>query len=145
MAVHQRATGIARLSHLTLAVEDVEESLTWFTEMLGFEKRADEVFEGESGQEGRWVTVAAPGDDLEIALIVPDPKLCEAAAWGALEATRGTDHWWTFSTDDCRETVATLEAKGVTVTLEPVDLPWGVQAMIADPCGNEFTLMEMTV
>lgn len=142
MAIHQRATGIGRLSHVTLAVDDLDVATAWFVEKLGFEKRSDEEFEGASGKKGRWVTVAAPDDDLEIALLVPDKEMCDSAAVGALEASRGTDKWWTFSTDDCRETIAKLQSAGVTITQDPVDLPWGVQAMIADPSGNEFSIME---
>ena len=47
-----------------------------------------------------------------------------------------------LSTADCRATVAELESRGVTVTEEPEELPWGVSAMIADPYGNEFNVMQ---
>ena len=144
MATEQQPVSIEQLSHVTLVVGDQEEALAWFTDVLGFEKRADEPFEVPSGESGRWLTVAPADDDVEISLISPDADLYDEENLADLNKKLGTDTRWTFRTDDCRETVEALRERGATITGDPVEYPWGISAMIADPFGNEFNLMEMS-
>lgn len=135
--------GIESISHVTLVVPDQAEALEWYTETFGFEVRADEPFETPEGAEGRWITVGVPGQDgLEITLLSPDPALYPPEAVESYESWIGRLPPLVLSTGDCRETVAELESRGVTVTEEPVEYPWGTSAMIADPWGNEFNVME---
>lgn len=135
--------GIQALSHVTIVVPDQAEALEWYTETFGFEVRADEPFETPDGSAGRWVTVGVRGQaDVEIALIDPDPELYPPAVVERYEAWIGGIPPLVFATEDCRDTVEELEARGVTITEEPVDLPWGTSAMVADPYGNEFNVME---
>lgn len=143
MALDQRSTGIDRLTVVTLVVDDQAAALEWYTDVLGFEKRADDPYEVPGGGEGRWITVAAPNDDLQISLVTADPDGYDPDDVADLEAMRGRDQGWTFTTTDCRGTVATLSERGVEITREPETYPWGVQAMFADPDGNEFGLIEL--
>lgn len=137
------STGIEAVSHVTVVVPDQAEALEWYTETLGFEVRADEAFETPEGATGRWITVGVPGQaDLEIALVDPDPELYPPETVEAFESRIGTLPPLVLSTADCRATVAELESRGVTVTEEPEELPWGVSAMVADPYGNEFNVMQ---
>lgn len=137
------STGIQSLSHVTLVVPDQDEALAWYTETFGFEVRADEAFETPDGSTGRWVTIGVPGQpDVEIALVDPDPALYPPDAVAQHESWLGNLPPLVLTTDDCRATVAELERRGVTVTEAPTDLPWGVSAMVADPYGNEYNVMQ---
>lgn len=44
--------------------------------------------------------------------------------------------------DDCRETHRDLAAKGVEFIQDPVDRPYGVEALIRDNSGNWLVLVE---
>lgn len=50
--------------------------------------------------------------------------------------TRGSLHAVGLATDDCRRTHQELLAKGVTFIQEPVDRPYGVEAILRDNSGN---------
>jgi len=140
MSTTTAAVGIESLSMLTLVVDDFEEALRFYVETLGFEKRSDEPYEFEGG-EGRWVTVGLPGDGVDIAFARPDEEFYDEDTRDALSAMQG-QLWWIFETADCEESVEALEAAGVEITQEPTEYPWGVEAMFADPFGNEFSLFE---
>jgi predicted enzyme related to lactoylglutathione lyase len=50
--------------------------------------------------------------------------------------------WLTcFSVDDTDQAVATIQAKGGTVTMPPMDTPFGRFAVVADPWGAPFEVM----
>jgi predicted enzyme related to lactoylglutathione lyase len=54
-------------------------------------------------------------------------------------------HWMTyFSVDDAEAAVAKVKAAGGTVYVEPVDIPLGRFAMVSDPWGAGFSLVELT-
>ena len=43
-----------------------------------------------------------------------------------------------FTTDDCRETIEQFRERGVEITEEPSERPYGIDAGIRDPSGNEI-------
>ena len=45
-----------------------------------------------------------------------------------------------FHCQDEEETCRTLKKKGVKITMEPSDMPWGKFAAFSEPDGNEFVL-----
>lgn len=119
-----------RLSKVTILVKDQDAALSWYTEKLGFEKRADEAF----GPGMRWVTVAAPDDaDLEIVLLKAEP---------AREAQVGQGTTWVLETNDCRGDYERLRGRGVEFTSAPSEMPWGVSAVFRDLYGNSFNLVQ---
>ncbi|MEM7322222.1 MAG: VOC family protein [Actinomycetota bacterium] len=53
-------------------------------------------------------------------------------------------HWsLAFSVDDCDACVATARAEGGTIIVEPMDIPVGRQAVIADPQGAVFSVIAL--
>ena len=46
------------------------------------------------------------------------------------------------NSDDCRAQVGDLKNKGVKITLEPEEQPWGVKAVFEDLYGNSHVLLE---
>ena len=121
---------ITQLASVSLAVEDYDEAIQWFTEKLGLELRMD----GSMGGDYRFITVGVRGqDDVSIVLHKPNegtPK------------TPSSIHGLHFHTDDCRQEVERLRQHGVTITLEPDVQPWGVQAVFEDLYGNTHVLVE---
>jgi predicted enzyme related to lactoylglutathione lyase len=119
---------IGKATHVALVVRDQDEALAFYVGKLGFEKRQD------YGQKGRprWLTVAPPGSQLELALVrgsyVVDPRAQEGCQF-------------TLATPDCRAEVARLNANGVAVT-DAAATPHGILAKFQDPDGNRFNLVQ---
>lgn len=44
--------------------------------------------------------------------------------------------------DDLKAAITAVERHGGTVLMEPVDNGWVVKALVADPAGNELTLIQ---
>ncbi|MFC7202340.1 VOC family protein [Haloferax namakaokahaiae] len=128
---------ISDLTHVTVLVEDADEAIEWYTDKLGFELRDDEAY--EPGM--RWVTVAPEGGDVEIALQQPTDEFGEAQA-AEMRDRIGKATPTVLAVDDCRATVAELRDRGVEITLEPEEMPWGTHANIVDLYGNPYNLLE---
>lgn len=130
---------MAKLTHVILTVADQDEAFRWYTEKLGFEKRADESYERY-----RWLTVA-PKDqkEVEIVLLKPfkklSPEQTDKLLWQFGGPLRGS---CVFSTDDCRKMYETLRSRGVEFITSPQETPQGLQTVFVDPYGNMFTLLE---
>lgn len=118
--------GVDRVAILTIAVRDQEEALKWFTEKLDFEKRLDIVAPGI-----RWLTIA-PREQREVEFVL--------ASW--LSNFVGRNAPCVVETQDCHETFAMLEERGVTFTQAPKDKPYGVEAVFEDLYGNSYALVE---
>jgi catechol 2,3-dioxygenase-like lactoylglutathione lyase family enzyme len=123
-------------SHFCLFVADQDEALAFYTEKLGMELRSD-VPLGDM----RWLTVGAPGSDLEIVLIDADVRPDIAADVRDLMA-RGGMNAMIFQVADCRATYAELSAKGVEFTGEPEDRFYGTDVGFRDPFGNPFRMTQ---
>jgi catechol 2,3-dioxygenase-like lactoylglutathione lyase family enzyme len=78
--------GIDKVVTVTIAVKDQDEALQWFTEKLGFEKRADMATPGL-----RWLTVA-PKKQTEVEFLL--------AAWFPEHV--GKNATCVVATQDCR-------------------------------------------
>lgn len=126
------------VTHVTVLVEDLDEALEWYTEVFGFENRADEEF----APGARWVTVAPPGAHTEVVLQEPTPSVHGEARAEEMRALIGSGTITVLATDDCRATVEALRDRGVTVTTEPEEVPWGVHANVVDLYGNPYNLVE---
>ncbi len=130
---------ITKLARVTILVRDYDEALRFYTEQLGFDKRADVTF--APGM--RWLTVApAQQHDMELVLQVP-----VASFHGAEQAQRMTERigqqtTWVFQTDDCQAEYATLSGRGVIFTQSPKAEPYGVEAIFQDLYGNSYSLLE---
>lgn len=130
---------ITRLARVTILVRDQDEALRFYTEKLGLEKRADEVF----GPGVRWLTVT-PRDqeELEIVLLKPEALLHGEALAKKLLKRVGQGTTWVFYTDDCRKTFEALSSRGVKFLSSPTEQPYGVEALFKDLYGNVFSLLE---
>lgn len=119
---------IDRVSTVTIAVENQDEALRWFTETLGFEKRTDLSAPGM-----RWLTVAPRAQrELEFVLASWFPDLV------------GKNAPYVLETRDCRSTYESLLNRRVKFSQPPTDKPYGVEAVFEDLYGNSYALIERT-
>ena len=125
------------LNHCFLTVHDQDVALAFYTEVLGLELRSDVPFDGM-----RWLTVGpASQPDLHIGLLMPGaPWSPPEEVRAALDITaKGLMPGVIFLTPDVDALFAELSGKGVEVTQEPIDQPYGVRDCgFRDPSGNHL-------
>ncbi len=127
---------IERLTHVTVLVKDYDEALDFYTKKLGFKVVEDARTPGGD----RWLTVAPPGDSIQIVLQKPGPaEFGERAREMLGRVGQGTN--WVFKVDDCKRTCDELAKKGVKIASPPQDFGFAVEAVFQDLYGNAFTLM----
>src|SRR2546430_11206059 len=105
-------------------VEDQNRSLEFFTHKLGFTLRR----KIPMGPEVHWIEVSPPGAQSSLVLY---PKSM-MTNWTEMKPSL------VFHCDDVTGTCQRLEAAGVTIKMQPTQLPWGTFATFLDPDGNEF-------
>jgi catechol 2,3-dioxygenase-like lactoylglutathione lyase family enzyme len=130
------------ISRTTTYVLDQDQALDFYVNTLGLEV-ADDIDLGFM----RWLTVRVPGDAVrEILLERPGPpSMDEATAEQVRElVARGAVAGALFlTTDDAAAAFATLRERGVDVTDEPSEKPYGIDFGIRDPFGNAIRVGQM--
>ncbi|MEW2418707.1 VOC family protein [Streptomyces sp. NPDC046866] len=124
------------LSQCFIAVDDHDEAIAFYRDVLGLEVRGDVGFEGM-----RWVTVGSPAQpDVDIVLEPPlaDPNASPADRQAMAELmAKGLLRGVIFRTPDCDATFERISAAGAEVLQEPMDQPYGVRdCAFRDPAGN---------
>ncbi|WP_194916313.1 VOC family protein [Catenulispora rubra] len=124
MSASRSHTTITDIGTVGIPVSDQDKALEFFTGALGFDKRLDL----RAGENFRWVTVAAPGAAVSVALI-------------AGEAV-GQDTGIRFMVPDAEAEHTAMRERGIEVG-ELLRWP-GVPPMyeFADPDGNRFEIVE---
>jgi catechol 2,3-dioxygenase-like lactoylglutathione lyase family enzyme len=130
---------INKVSHVALLVRDQQEALEWYTDKLGFEVRSNEPF--PNNPEIQWITITPPGQtELEVILQPPE--------WGPEGEPEdranliGKAPGFVLETTDCRKDYKELTAKGVDFIDPPMEMPWGVSALLVDLYGYVHNLVE---
>ena len=133
---------INKLSVATIWVKDQNEALSFYTEKLGFEIRAD-----FTNGDYRWLTVGLkdqPDIEFQLASLKPSHALSEEEAQHLTklveEGKLGIGPW---KTDDCQKTYEAFNAKGVEFIQPPTDRPYGIiEAIFKDNSGNIMVLAQ---
>jgi catechol 2,3-dioxygenase-like lactoylglutathione lyase family enzyme len=124
-------------------VLDQDEALAFYVDKLGLEVGTDQ----DLGFM-RWLTVRAPGEtDREILLERPGaPSLDDATAEQvrALLTKGAAGGHLFFTADDARATHQQLVERGVEITDEPTERPYGIDFGLRDPFGNHIRIAQMT-
>jgi catechol 2,3-dioxygenase-like lactoylglutathione lyase family enzyme len=131
---------ITNVSLISVWVKDLDESLAFYTDVLGFETGDDIML----GPDFRWVTVSHPNQpELHLHLTTPSKPLSDdlIAAMQRAQAEGGLPGVG-LHVDDCRKTYDDLVAKGVEFLQEPQDRPYGVEALMRDNSGNWMVLVQ---
>ncbi|WP_341719471.1 VOC family protein [Micromonospora sp. FIMYZ51] len=130
------------ISRSQIYVLDQDEALDFYIGKLGLELNTDQ----DLGFM-RWLTVNVPGDPKrEILLEKPSPpNLDPATAEQVRELlTKGAAGGFLFmTTDNAQKTYEDLVAKGVDITDEPMERPYGIDFGIRDPFGNRIRIGQM--
>jgi uncharacterized glyoxalase superfamily protein PhnB len=122
-------------------VLDQDQALEFYVGKLGLEVKQDLPLGFM-----RWLTVGVPGDtNREILLELPGPPAMDEATAKTvreLVSKGATGFTVGFTTDDCQKTYATLLAKGVEFTQEPVERFYGIDMGLRDPFGNHIRISQ---
>jgi predicted enzyme related to lactoylglutathione lyase len=118
-------------------VDDQEKALRFYTDVLGFAKKAD-----FSQGPFRWLTVASPeepdGTELQLALNNnPAAKAYQQALFQQGQPAA------MFYTDDVKGDHKRIKARGAVFTMPPTDVPFSTIAMLNDTCGNLIQLTQL--
>ncbi len=118
-------------------VDDQDKALRFYTEVLGFAKKAD-----FSNGPYRWLTVGSPdepdGTQLQLALN-NNPA---AKAYQQTLFQQGQPAAMLF-TDDVRGDYERIKARGATFTMPPTDVTASTIAVLKDTCGNLIQLTQL--
>ena len=118
-------------------VGDQEKALHFYTEVLGFTKKAD-----FSNGPYRWLTVASPedpdGTELQLALNSnPAAKAYQQAIFQQSQPAA------MFFTDDVQADYERMKAQGAEFTMPPKDVTGSKIAMLNDSCGNLIQVTQL--
>lgn len=121
------------LNAMFISVHDPDEALGFYRDALGLEVRLDVSNEGF-----RWITVGAPGQDVNIVLSQPHGGRSQEDGDALLSLVlKGSLQAAIFSADDLDATFERVRASGAEVLQEPASQPWGVRdCAFRDPSGN---------
>jgi catechol 2,3-dioxygenase-like lactoylglutathione lyase family enzyme len=127
--MQQTSTHIKEVGRVIIPVSDQDKALEFYTETLGFEKRADIPF----GEDDRWLEVAPAGSGAAIAIMPPRPG----------ETPHNDQACIVFTTDDLDADHAALKERGVVVE-DPMGGEGPVPRMFffRDPDGNMLLEVE---
>ena len=131
---------ITNVALVSVWVKDIDESLAFYTDVLGFEKQDDL----QLGPDFRWCTVTHPAQpELSLHLTTPSRPLSDDLI-GAMRRAQddGGLPGVGLHVDDCRKTYEELLAKGVEFLQPPQERPYGIEALMRDNSGNWMVLVE---
>ncbi|CDP86984.1 MULTISPECIES: VOC family protein [Mycolicibacterium] len=125
-----------------LPLDDPEESLAFYRDVLGFEVRLD-----VGKDKMRWITVGPPNQpDTSVVLYPPSatPGLTDDERRTVAEMmAKGTFGTLLLATKDLDSTFEKVQAGDVEVVQEPTEQPYGVRdCALRDPAGNMVRIQE---
>jgi predicted enzyme related to lactoylglutathione lyase len=118
-------------------VDDQEKALRFYTEVLGFKKKAD-----FSNGPYRWLTVVSAedpdGTELQLALnLNPAAKAYQQALFEQKQPAA------MFFTEDLQADYDRMKAQGAEFTMPPTDVTASKIAMVNDTCGNLLQITQL--
>lgn len=126
-----------RLQHAALIVDDYDEAIVFFVEVLGFELVEDRPSRTNDGRPKRWVTVRPPGAETGLLLARADGPDQEAMVGAQFAGRVGMF----LRVDDFDATHQRMRDRGVRFVTEPKDEPFGRFAVFLDVAGNRWDLL----
>jgi len=118
-------------------VDDQEKALRFYTDVLGFAKKAD-----FSNGPYRWLTVASPEepDGTELQLALNDNPAAKAYQQAMFQ--QGQPAIMLF-TEAVKGDYERIKARGAEFTMPPTDVPGSTIARLNDSCGNVIQLTQL--
>ncbi len=125
-----------RIKLFVLLVHDQQGAFDFYTEKLGFKVHTDAAF----GEGNRWLTICLPEQpELEIALSPAINDDTKSRVGNQLDADNAL---FGIVTEDIRADIAALKAKGVEMTSDLIEQPYGKFVFFKDLYGNKLYLSE---
>jgi catechol 2,3-dioxygenase-like lactoylglutathione lyase family enzyme len=129
---------ITRLTHVTRHVDDLDEALAFYRDLLGL--RVDTDQELAPGQ--RWLALVPEQDDVQLVLLDPrgwfDRERAERALAGLSEQPQ-----LILATDYIDELFLRLQAAEAPLDTPGVrDQPWGRDLVVRDPTGSSVNVVQ---
>jgi len=126
-----------KIKMTSVYVDDQDKALRFYTEVLGFAKKAD-FTQGPF----RWLTVSAAdeqdGTQLQLALNNnPAAQTYQAAIFQQGQPAA------MFFTDDIKGDYDRIKSRGAEFTMPPTDVTASTIAMLKDTCGNLIQLTQL--
>ena len=122
----------------TVYVNDQERALRFYTEVLGFTKKAD-----FSQGPFRWLTVASPEepDGTQLQLALNDNLAAKAYQQAMFQQGQPAAM---FFTDDVKAEYERIKARGAEFTVPPTEVTGSTIAKLNDTCGNLIQITQLT-
>lgn len=124
-----------RISLTTVYVDDQDKALRFYTEVLGFVKKAD-----FSKGSFRWLTVAAAEGGTQLQLAKNDNPAAKAFQQAMFEQGQPAAM---FETDDVDADADRINAAGGTFVMPPTDVTGSRIAKVNDGCGNLLQITQL--
>ena len=121
----------------SIYVNDQEKALRFYTEVLGFVKKAD-----FSQGPFRWLTVGSPEDPegAELQLALNNNPAAKAYQQAMFEQSQPAAM---FFTDDVQADHERMKTRGAEFTMPPTDVTGSTIAMLKDNCGNLIQVTQL--
>ncbi len=118
-------------------VDDQDKALRFYTEVLGFAKKAD-------FRQGpfRWLTVASADepDGTQLQLALNDNPAAKAYQQALFQQGQPAAM---FYTEDVKADYERIKAHGAEFTMPPTEVPGATIAMLNDTCGNRIQITQL--
>jgi predicted enzyme related to lactoylglutathione lyase len=121
----------------SLYVDDQDKALLFYTEVLGFAKKAD-----FSNGPFRWLTVGSSEepDGTQLQLALNDNPAAKAYQQAIFHQGQPAAM---FYTDDVKGDYERIKSRGAQFTMPPTDVTASTIAMLNDTCGNLIQLTQL--
>ena len=121
-----------------LYVDDQERALRFYTEKLGFLKKAD-----FSNGDYRWLTVVSPEEPTGVELVLERSSFMPAGKAYQQALREQARCAAMFFVDDINKEYERLQALGVAFTKPPTKTTGSTIALLDDTCGNLIQLTQL--
>jgi predicted enzyme related to lactoylglutathione lyase len=118
-------------------VDDQEKALRFYTEVLGFAKKAD-----FSNGPYRWLTVGSPEepDGTQLQLALNDNPAAKAYQQALFQQGQPAAM---FFSDDIKAEYERIKARGAEFTMPPTEVTGSTIAQLNDTCGNVLQISQL--
>jgi predicted enzyme related to lactoylglutathione lyase len=124
-------TMLEEVVYVSVFVKNQDEALDFYTNVLGFEKRADVPYPNGA----RFLTVGLKGQYFQLVLWPGTPGQGQPFQGRSTAA-------YTIKTRDCRKAFEELKSRGVKFDTEVLEYPFGYVAVFQDLDGNRLQLAQ---
>src|SRR5579864_2133221 len=126
-----------KIKVMSVYVDDQEKALRFYTEVLGFARKAD-----FSNGPYRWLTIASPEDPdgAQLQLALNDNPAAKAYQQALFQQGQPAAN---FSSENVKSDYERIKARGGAFTMPPTEVTASTIAMLNDGCGNLIQVTQL--